>query len=211
MSDTATKVQWSYTVDMLEVCNCNYACGCNFAGFPTSATGGCTALIGNRIVEGRCGDVDLAGAVYAMAVSWPGAIHEGGGTAAVVFDPSTTEAQREAIGAITTNEYGGMPWEILAGSLTEVVGIYVEPIELVIDGTNSSMRIGDFATSTMEPFRGPVEPHEVQEVHIVLPTGFIWQDASVGRGSGFQFAFDGFRESLGEDHWACYARATHHN
>ena len=211
MSDTATSVKWSFVVDMLEVCNCNYACGCNFAGFPTSETGGCTALIGNRVVEGHCGDVDLAGATFAMAASWPGAIHEGHGSVALVFDPSTTEAQRDAIVAIATNSYGGLPYEILAGTLENVVGVFVEPIDLVINRTRSTMRIGDRARSGVTPFLGPVEPHDEQEVHIVLPTGFIWQDASVGRGTGFEFAFDGFSASYGEDHWACHARTTQHN
>ena len=94
MADTATAAKWHYKASYLEFCNCAYGCPCNFNGFPTH--GNCRAVLGLRITEGSLGDVDLAGATVAGAASWPKAIHDGDGTMAVFFDPSTTEEQMTA-------------------------------------------------------------------------------------------------------------------
>ena len=88
MADTATAVKWSYKGTYLEYCNCAYGCPCNFSGFPTH--GNCRAVIVLKLDEGSCGDVDLAGTTVVGIADWPKAIHDGDGTIAVFFDPSTT-------------------------------------------------------------------------------------------------------------------------
>src|SRR5437867_6728995 len=125
-------MKWHYKADYLEFCNCAYGCPCNFNGFPTH--GNCRAVIGMRIGEGKGGDVDLSDAVVFAAASWPKAIHDGDGTIAVFFDPSTTEEQMAALGAIMMGQYGGLPWEINSTTISEVLGLFVEPIDLNMDG-----------------------------------------------------------------------------
>jgi hypothetical protein len=116
-----------------------------------------------------------------MAVAWPAAIHEGNGKAAVFFDSSMSQEQVDAMVGIMTNEYGGLPHEILAGTITEILGPYVEPIQISVNGTKSSITIGDKVHAEMTPHVSPVDVSEEQEVHIVLPKGFIWQDAQAAR------------------------------
>lgn len=171
--------KWHYMADYLEFCNCAEGCPCNFGGFPTH--GYCRAVVAYRFNEGSCGDVDLAGSGVVVALSWPKAIHEGNGTAAMFFDPSVSEAQRGAIAGMFTNQFGGLPHEIFGPTLTTLLGPYVEPIEFNVNGTKSSIKIGEKVTAEMTTHVSPVDATQEQEVHVVLPTGFVFKDAQAAR------------------------------
>ena len=208
MADTQTQTKWRYKGEYLEFCNCAYGCPCNFNGFPTH--GNCRAVVATKITEGMIGDVDVAGAIFAGAFSWPKAIHEGNGTAAVFFDSSTTPEQQEALGAMLTNQFGGMPWEIFAATLTNVLGPFVEKIDITLNGTKSSVRIGDKISAAMTPHTSPVEPFDEQEIHLVLPTGFVWTDALAARNTGQKVNIDGLTFEDKECN-AFYALVEHSN
>ena len=62
MTATEQRTRWYLKGRGYEFCNCLPGCGCNFHGSPTSSDGSCQAMVGNEVVEGRCGDVDLSGA-----------------------------------------------------------------------------------------------------------------------------------------------------
>lgn len=204
MADT----KWHYKADYLEFCNCAYGCPCNFNGFPTH--GNCRAVVGYSITEGKCGDVDLAGTKVVMAVSWPKAIHEGNGTGAVFFDPSTTSEQRDAFAAIATNQYGGLPHEIFATTLTTILGPFVEKIDMKVAGTKSSLRIGDKVAAAMTSHVSPMDSSEEQEVHVVLPTGFVFTDGYAARTTGQKVSVDGLSFEDADSN-AFYAKVDHHN
>lgn len=202
----ATK--WRYKAEYFEFCNCHYGCPCNFNGFPDK--GNCQAVVGYRILEGKCGDTNLAGSTVVLAVKWPKAIHDGNGTAAVFFDPTTTEAQQQALAAIFTNQYGGLPHEIIAGTITGILGPFVEPIDIKSDGTRSSLRIGSKVSAEMTPHVSPVDPKEEQEVHVVMPTGFIFKDAKAARNVGQSVNVDALKFS-DQNSSAFYTVVEHSN
>jgi hypothetical protein len=208
MTQAPATTKWHYTADYLEYCNCAYGCPCNFSGFPTH--GNCRAVIAMQIRDGTCGDVDLSGAKLVMAVSWPKAIHDGNGKAAVFFDTSLTEDQQGELAAMLTGQYGGMPHEIYASTITEVLGPYVEPIELHLDGTRSTVSVGGKVTAAMTPHVSPVDESQEQEVHIVVPTGFVWKDANAARNTGQKVNVDGLRFE-DRDSNAFYATVEHSN
>jgi hypothetical protein len=208
MADTATKTKWHYKADYLELCNCAYGCPCNFNGFPTS--GSCRGVIAMNIREGKSGDVDLAGARFVMAVEWPGAIHEGNGTGALWFDPSVTEAQMGELGNILLGNYGGMPHEIIATTISEVLGPFVEPIEMTVDDTKSSVKVGDKLTAAMTPHVNPMDATQEQEVHVLVPDGFIWTDAKAARNTGQRVNVDGLSFE-DKDSNAFYSVVEHSN
>jgi hypothetical protein len=200
--------KWHYKADYLEFCSCAYGCPCNFNGFPTE--GYCRAVVGYRFNEGSCGDVDLAGSSVVVALSWPKAIHEGNGTVAMFFDPSVPEAQVGAIAAIFGGQYGGNPHDIFSATFTTVLGPFVEPIEFTVDGTKSSIKIGSKISAEMTPHVSPVDPTQEQEVHVVLPTGFVFQDASAARTLRQIVNVDGMSfEDM--DRNAFHAKVEHHN
>jgi len=166
---------WQLKARYYEACNCAYGCPCNMNGFPTH--GFCDGTIAFHVLEGERDGVDLAGAKVAGSVKWPGAIHEGNGKAAIFIDGN--EQQQEALVAILTAADPGLPWEILAATLSEVHGPFFETIEITDDGTDSHVRVGGKLEIKMESFTNPVTG-EKHEAHMVLPDGFIFQDGQIG-------------------------------
>lgn len=165
---------WTIKAKYYEACNCAHGCPCNMNGFPTH--GYCEGAVTFQVLEGQKDGIDLTGVKVASAVKWPGAIHEGNGKMAVVIDAK--EDQRDAIVEILTAQDPGLPWEILAATVSEIVGPFFEPIEIDDNGTDSHVRAGDKLEVKMETFTNPVtgEPHET---HMVLPGGFIFTDGRI--------------------------------
>lgn len=167
-------MSWRLKVKYYEACNCAHGCPCNMTGFPTH--GFCDGAMAFHVLEGEKDGVDLAGAKAAAATRWPGAIHEGNGKTAVFIDGN--DDQRQALVAILTVEDPGMPWEILAATITEMHGPFFETIEIDDNGTDSHVRVGNKFEIQMQTFTNPVTgaPHEV---HMVLPDGFTFQDGRI--------------------------------
>ncbi len=166
---------WRIKAKYYEACNCAYGCPCNMNGFPTH--GNCEGSIAFQVVEGERDGVDLAGAKAVGAVKWPGAIHEGNGNLAMFIDGN--EQQQQALVAIMTAEDPGLPWEILAATMSEMHGPFFETIEIEDNGMDSHVRVGAKLEITMESFTNPVTGAK-HEAHMVLPDGFIFQDGHIG-------------------------------
>ncbi len=173
----ADQVQWSIKGEYFEACSCDYGCPCNFNGFPTK--GVCEANIGFTVREGRRADVDLAGVTVFETMMWPKAIHEGNGTAAVFIDEKATEEQRNAIVSILTAADGGLPFEILANTITEVKGPFFVPVSIEWNETKTKASVPG-AEVELAPHTNPVTGEE-HEVHTVLPGGFLWKDGVAGK------------------------------
>ncbi|MCZ6893087.1 MAG: DUF1326 domain-containing protein [Gammaproteobacteria bacterium] len=106
-------------MDYIESCNCDYACPCNFNGYPTD--GKCQTMAGYHIRKGKYGDTPLDDIDLVMAASWPGAIHQGNGTVRLHIDESTSEAQRDAIMMIFSGEAkGNGPFELFSNTFSTV-------------------------------------------------------------------------------------------
>ncbi|MCI0845082.1 MAG: DUF1326 domain-containing protein [Chloroflexi bacterium] len=158
----------------LETCNCDSGCNCNFGGFPDH--GSCEALIGIQINEGNFGETDLSGMKIVLAIKWPKAIHEGDGAAAIFIDESASEDQVTGIATVLTGQAGGMPWEILATTLSSLDGPHLKSINMDVNGRNSGFSIDGICEVKFTPLINPVTGEE-NEVHIVFPHGgLIWDD-----------------------------------
>jgi hypothetical protein len=177
---------WKIKAKYYEACNCELGCSCNMSGFPSD--GKCEGTVTFAVLEGDKDGVDLSGAKVASVVKWPGAIHEGNGVLAVVIDAS--EEQRGALVSILTAEDPGLPWEILAATVSEIHGPFFEPIEIEdVDGS-PRIRVGDKYDVAWEAFRDPVTGAR-HEPHMVLKDGFIFQDGLIGTTSTFDVDLDG--------------------
>lgn len=178
---------WTIKAKYYEACNCAYGCPCNMNGFPTH--GNCEGTVSFEILEGEKDGVDLSGVKVAAAVKWPGAIHEGNGQEVVFID--AREEQRGPLLDILTAQDPGLPWEILAATVSEVIGPFFETIEINDNDTNSTVRVGDKFEVAMQSFTNPVsgEPHEA---HMVLPGGFIFTDGKLCTTSVNKVDADGF-------------------
>ena len=168
------KTPYHIKADWLETCNCDPGCNCNFGGFPDH--GSCEALIGLQVAEGNFGDVDLSGMKAVLAIKWPKAIHEGEGVAAVFIDESASEQQVQGLATVLTGQAGGMPWEILATTISSLDGPVLKPIQMDVNGRNSGFSIDGILEAKMVPLKNPVTGED-NEVHIVFPKGgLIWND-----------------------------------
>lgn len=179
-------MSWQMKAHYYEACNCAYGCPCNMNGFPTH--GKCEGSICFQVTEGERDGVDLTGAKVAGSVKWPGAIHEGNGTMAVFIDGNT--GQEEALVAILTAQDPGLPWEILAATVSEIHGPFFETIDIVDDGTDSRVKVGEKFEIQMESFTSPVTG-EKHQVHMVLPDGFIFTDGHIATTSVNMVNVDG--------------------
>ncbi|MDT4912504.1 MAG: hypothetical protein QOC66_1632 [Pseudonocardiales bacterium] len=177
---------WRIKAKYYESCNCAYGCPCNMNGFPTH--GNCEGTVMFQVVEGERDGVDLTGTKVAAAAMWPGAIHEGNGKLAVFIDG--TEEQGAAMVPILMAEDPGLPWEILAATMSEVHGPFFETIELDDNRMESHIKVGDKLDVKLETFKNPVNG-EVHEPHMVLKDGFIFQDGLIGTSSANRVDADG--------------------
>lgn len=165
---------WRIKAKYYEACNCAFGCPCNMNGFPTH--GFCEGTVGFEILEGERDGQDLTGAKVAAAVKWPGAIHEGNGNMAVFID--APENLRESVVAILTAEDPGLPWEILAATISEIHGPFFETININDNDTDSRVSVDGKLDLQMQSFTNPVSGDK-HEAHMVLPGGFIFQDGKI--------------------------------
>lgn len=174
--EAATKVKWMLDADYLQGCNCDYGCPCEFEAPPTM--GYCEGLGAWRINKGRYGNVTLDGLGFGFVARWPEAIHKGNGTAALFFDEKANPQQREALMQIASGQAGGLPFEIIAATLTKVLEPQYVPFAFTIKGKESRVSMGKSAAIAFEPVKNPVTgaPEGLRVEH---ETGFLFKSAEV--------------------------------
>jgi hypothetical protein len=188
----------------MESCNCNQACGCQFGEGPTK--GHCQFLIGFEVIDGRFGDVPLDGVRFAIACTFPGAIHEGNGSVALFVDQEARLAQVQAIANILSGQHGGMPWEALAGAVTSFTGPVIRPLEMTVDGIRSHFRIPGVLEVQHTPIKDVVSGAE-KEIKLIYPKGgFFWNEGNICTTTAMWIDFDQFKYRHGNG-YACYAEA----
>jgi hypothetical protein len=193
--------RWALKGVGYEFCNCDFACGCNFAGFPSSKDGSCRAFVGVHIKKGSCGRTNLSGLKCAAILDWPKAIHEGNGKCVFVVEPTTTDKQVEALGQIFTGKLGGMPWEIL-GPTFQVAGLVKAKISIEGKGRKSVFKAEGVGEGRGDTFKNPVTGEE-HLADVVLPDGFIWKRGQCGQGT-YHAAAAGVSIGAEKTNWILY-------
>ena len=150
---TQTTPAWRTQGTLLQGCNCDYGCPCNFNAPPTHGT--CDGTWIGHIDQGNYGDAQLDGLNFAKGAHWPGALHLGNGEGFVLIDERADQAQRDGLVAILTGKVGG-PFGILANTLGKLHEPQFLPFEIKLDGANSTARAGNAVELEMEPIRNPV-------------------------------------------------------
>lgn len=202
MTTTEQGTRWYLKGRGYEFCNCAPGCTCNFSGFPSSSDGSCKAMVGNEILQGSCGDVDLSGVKAIAVIDWPRAIHDGDGKAVFIVEPQTTQEQVDCLAQIYTGQLGGDPWAIL-GTTFEVAGLLKAPISFKGEGVaRAKMTAEGLGHAEGDTFKNPVtgEEHRAQ---IVLPDGFIWRKGDCGVGT-FEVEAEGIHLDYTDTNWIYY-------
>ncbi len=173
---------WTMKGTILQSCNCDYGCPCNFNAPPTD--GRCDGQWTWHVDQGRYGDVDLSGLNFSVAARWPAAIHLGNGEALVLIDERASEAQRQAILSLLSGQEGG-PWAIVATTLTTIHGPQYVPYAISINGVRSTLQAGSAIALEMEPIRNPVTGAEAFP-QVVLPEGFVYRESTRASSKAFR-------------------------
>ena len=127
-----TATAWRMRGDVMEACNCNVSCPCNFGGDPT--LGFCDVVLGLRIQDGNYGDTRLDGLNVVMYLQIPGKVFDGGWTLGAYLDERANEEQMQALGAILSGQAGGM-FAALGGLIETALAPQQVPITFeTVDG-----------------------------------------------------------------------------
>ncbi len=169
-----TGSQWSMQGTLLQGCNCDYGCPCNFNARPTH--GDCEATWSGYIDRGAYGGVQLGGLNFAVIGDWPSALYEGNGECQILIEERANQEQRDGLLAILKGEVGG-PWAILKNTF----GKFYEPLfvdfDTKLEGANSSVRAGNVLELEMEPIKNPVTGAEAFP-GVVLPQGILYREST---------------------------------
>jgi hypothetical protein len=179
-----TDTKWTIKGREFVHCNCDYGCPCQFNARPTH--GGCNAVVGIEIEEGRHGSTNLSGLRIAAIAAWPGAIHEGHGQIVPIVDERATPEQRQSLLRIMSGEDtepGATFFQVFSTTIETVHDPVFAPIRLDIDvdGRMARLDIPGLIEARGEPIRNPVTG-AAHRARIDLPHGFEYSLAEVGRG-----------------------------
>src|SRR5262249_27504075 len=152
-------------------CSCNWGCPCQFNQLPSH--GYCTAYLFTHIERGHFGDVRLDGLRWGLLCTWPGAIHQGRGTAQVVVDARGDAKQRAAMEAVAMGkdtEPMKTVWSVFAAMTTKFLPTIVAPIELKanFDSRIASVRVPEVLTGDVSPITNATTGAE-SRVRVALP------------------------------------------
>jgi hypothetical protein len=189
-------MDWTLRGTVVVACNCDYGCPCNFNALPTH--GNCEGGWTWHVDEGRVGDISLDGLNFTVVVNWPGAIHEGNGSAVILVDERADESQQQAIGTLVSGDVGG-PWGVLAWTWPTVDGPHAVSYSVEVDGVNTRVEAGDLMLVESEPIRNPVSGAEVHP-GAVLPEGIIFK-----HGDFASAKVNRLRHAIGWDRSSTYA------
>jgi len=95
---TAAGIRWKISGTMVQACNCDWGCPCEFNSRPTE--GHCHGTWSWHVKEGHFGSTPLDGIHFAAACKWPGAIHEGNGECLPILDKRANESQIQALASL---------------------------------------------------------------------------------------------------------------
>ncbi|HTL76248.1 MAG TPA: DUF1326 domain-containing protein [Casimicrobiaceae bacterium] len=166
-------------------CNCSYGCPCQFSALPSE--GYCEAIGGLVIDKGHYGDISLDGTKIALALAWPGPIHQGKGRCQPVVDEAASAAQRDALLKIVSGQDTdpfATVFAVFATTFEKVFDPIFAPIEIDVDvdARRGRVRAAGVLEVNGEPIRNPVTGAE-HRARIDLPHGFEYELAEVGSGT----------------------------
>ena len=191
----AQKNGYSLKGTLLGACNCDWGCPCSFESPPTY--GKCDGSYTWHVDSGSYQGTDLAGSNFTLFEAFPGAPHEGNGTALWVIDDQTPQERRPVIEAMIEE---AAPMSIFFSLTTNFLGFRYAPYDLHLDGIRSRMSIRGIAELQLTPMKNPVTGEdELATLH--KPTGFTSKIQELCASKTLKLTADG----LSFDHSGKYA------
>ncbi len=199
--------RWNYQAEMINACNCDWGCPCNFNAKPTH--GFCEGLWAAHITSGLCGDTALDGLKFAWGAKWPGAIHEGGGTARLWIEETASQEQRGELEGLLQGKLGGMPWTIISATIDHWFETAYVPFAWTYDKTGSSFNAGNQVRVALDSMRNLVSGAEASAT-ILLPNGLITKELHATATKTFSIFSQGLKIAA-PGKYGFYCAADHGN
>ncbi len=180
---------------ILGACNCDWGCPCSFEAPPTY--GKCEGTYTWHVDSGSYQGTDLAGSNFTMLGAFPGAPHEGNGTALWIIDEQTSQERRPVIEAMIQE---AAPMSIFFSLTPNFLGFRYASYDLHLNGIRSRMSIRGIADLQLKPMKNPVTGEdELATLH--KPTGFTSKIQELCASETYRLTADG----LSFDHGGKYA------
>ena len=178
---------------LLEVCTCNTLCPCWVGEDPDYGT--CDGVLSWQIDRGTVNGVDVSGHNLTILTHIPGNILKGNWRVVVYIDDKATPEQQDALLGVWTGKLGG-PVADLAQLVGEVLGMERVPVTFAVEGAKGTMKYGDYATATLEPFKGATG--ESTALHDTIFTTIPGSPAFVGKSEHYKVDLEkyGFKIDL---------------
>jgi len=150
----AAQVQWHFSGDYFENCNCSVVCPClisKSAPLTSRPTEGvCDVALIFHLESGSYDGIALDDLNVALAVHTPGPMAEGNWSVAAYIDQRASDKQTDALGAIFTGAAGG-PMAHLAPLIAKNLGVSKVPITYRIEGKKRSADITGILHMSVDP------------------------------------------------------------
>ena len=145
---------WSIKGSYFETCSCELMCPCNLSFDHGATYDYCRVTLVFHVKEGEVEGTDVGGVKLVVIADTPKVMTDGNWRLGMFVDESASDDQVAKITAVFGGQLGG-PMAALAPLIGEMLGVERAPIEIVEDGLNHSVRIGDqidFEVKDIVPF-----------------------------------------------------------
>ncbi len=147
------EMKWRARGLLFENCSCQLVCPGHVHFDQLCTHTRCKGYWAIRIDEGVFDDVSLEGLKAVVVYDAPQHMIEGDWTERIIIDDRSSRAQRNAIETILSGRAGG-PWALLSKFVSQWLDTQYLPIELVEDGSNKRVRVGQILDSSITGIRG---------------------------------------------------------
>jgi len=195
---------WSIKGSYFETCSCELMCPCNMSFDHGATYDYCRVTLVFHIREGDVEGTDVGGVKLALIADTPKVMTEGNWRVGLFVDAASDEAA-DKITAVFAGQLGG-PMAGLAPLIGEMLGVERAPIEIVEEGLEHSVRIGDavdFMVEDIVPF-GIETGEPVRLTGMFHPVGSELTAAEAKRSSisAFGIEYEGKTGLSSEFAWA---------
>jgi len=195
---------WSIKGSYFETCSCELMCPCNMSFDHGATYDYCRVTLVFHIREGDVEGTDVGGVKLALVADTPKVMTEGNWRVGLFVDAASDEAA-DKITAVFAGQLGG-PMAGLAPLIGEMLGVERAPIEIVEEGLEHSVRIGDavdFMVEDIVPF-GIETGEPVRLTGMFHPVGSELTAAEAKRSSisAFGIEYEGKTGLSSEFAWA---------
>jgi hypothetical protein len=187
-------VAWNLKGSYVETCSCELMCPCNLSFDHGATYDYCRVVLVFNIREGQIDGTDIGGLKVAAIADTPKVMTDGNWKLGVFVDETASDEQADKLVQVFSGQLGG-PMAGLVPLIGEMLGVERVPIEVVDDGVNHSVKIGDvidFEIQDIVPFGVETgEPVRFQGMFHPVASDLTMAEAKRSKINAFGISYDG--------------------